>query len=559
MDANGVCPRVEGHGPEIGGCPTRGLVERGDEEARGRDAAEVGLGEILEEDVVAEKAGECGRGEVARELHGGREVGVGDSKEGAEIYLYKRSIGSIFQSADCFDVGYISDKESLIEIELPDGQWEAGGMWSEAGGRWRHVFGGRRPVAACGWRWASGGSIYCENPNNGGTQKQRSPELFKAVEILCLHSDRSCLQSPYLRKFASKSSIQTTDPFALSYLINDCGLRPEKAAAAVKYVRFKSPDKPNLVLKFFRNLGFSSSQIPKVIQRRPRLLISVPEKHFLPKISLLESNGFSTSDIAQVFLRAPELLHSSVENQLLPNLNFIKSVLLSDEKVVRAIRRSPFLLTCELETYLIPCIKILKENGVGDSSIIRLLLYHPTTIMTTHSQLTETVERVKQMGVAPRSTTFGVAIQAVRGISSETWESKIDAYKKWGWSEEVTLRAFTKSPWCMTLSEKKIAENMDYYVNQMGFEPLEIANRPTFLSFSLKKRIVPRDTVLQVLVSKGLIESRRMLKVLHMDDEKFRTRFVTPYEVEAPELSDLFLKMLALSEETDPEMGEKQS
>ncbi|CAN1846888.1 Transcription termination factor MTERF8, chloroplastic [Linum perenne] len=539
MDANGVCPRVEGHGPKIGGCPTRGLVERGDEEARGRDAAEVGLGEILEEDVVAEKAGECGRGEVAR----------------AEIYLYKRSIGSIFQSADCFDVGYISDKESLIEIELPDGQWEAGGMWSEAGGRWRHVFGGRRPVAACGWRWASGGRFKISV--DGGMARPHGGAI--GLVIWCLHSDRSCLQSPYLRKFASKSSIQTTDPFALSYLINDCGLRPEKAAAAVKYVRFKTPDKPNLVLKFFRNLGFSSSQIPKVIQRRPRLLISVPEKHFLPKISLLESNGFSTSDIAQVFLRAPELLHSSVENQLLPNLNFIKSVLLSDEKVVRAIRRSPFLLTCELETYLIPCIKILKENGVGDSSIIRLLLYHPTTIMTTHSQLTETVERVKQMGVAPRSTTFGVAIQAVRGISSETWESKIDAYKKWGWSEEVTLRAFTKSPWCMTLSEKKIAENMDYYVNQMGFEPLEIANRPTFLSFSLKKRIVPRDTVLQVLVSKGLIESRRMLKVLHMDDEKFRTRFVTPYEVEAPELSDLFLKMLALSEETDPEMGEKQS
>ncbi|CAN1153534.1 hypothetical protein LINPERPRIM_LOCUS14752 [Linum perenne] len=35
--------------------------------------------------------------------------------------------GSMFQSPDCFDVGYISDKESLIEIALPDGQWEADG------------------------------------------------------------------------------------------------------------------------------------------------------------------------------------------------------------------------------------------------------------------------------------------------------------------------------------------------------------------------------------------------------------------------------------------------
>ncbi|CAN1282870.1 Transcription termination factor MTERF8, chloroplastic [Linum perenne] len=378
------------------------------------------------------------------------------------------------------------------------------------------------------------------------------------LENLHLGRDRhpSYLLPSVLRGFAGDSS---TRNIAADYLTNECGIRPESALTASRYVSFKTPERADSVLRFFREIGFSDSQIPKLIGRRPRLLVSDPEKQFVPRIKFLESKGFTAPDIVKILRKRPEIMHASIENQLLSNYNYIRDVIKCEDKVIRAITRTPGLLTWKLETCLVPNIKILRESGSCESNIVRLLLYQPIVLITTEDEFSQAVERVKQMGVAPRSTTFGVAIQAVRGISSETWESKIDAYKKWGWSEEVTLRAFTKSPWCMTLSEKKIAENMDYYVNQMGFEPLEIANRPTFLSFSLKKRIVPRDTVLQVLESKGLIESRRMLNALHMDDEKFRSRFVTPYEVEAPELSDLFLKMLALSEENDPEMGETQA
>ncbi|CAN1179257.1 hypothetical protein LINPERPRIM_LOCUS36749 [Linum perenne] len=55
--------------------------------------------------------------------------------------------GSIFQIPHCFDVGYISNKESLIETALPDGQREANGRWLEVDGRRRHVVGGGRLVA----------------------------------------------------------------------------------------------------------------------------------------------------------------------------------------------------------------------------------------------------------------------------------------------------------------------------------------------------------------------------------------------------------------------------
>ncbi|CAN0854132.1 Transcription termination factor MTERF8, chloroplastic [Linum grandiflorum] len=364
-----------------------------------------------------------------------------------------------------------------------------------------------------------------------------------------LHFGRRSSPPSFLRRFSNESS---DGNIAASYLTSECGVRPESALSASKYVIFKTRERADAVLRFFKQIGISDSQIPKLIGRRPRLLVSDPEKHFVPRIKFLESKGFTTPNIVKMLRICPEIMHASIENQLLSNLNYVRDLIQCEEKAIRAIIRTPSLLTWKLDSCLIPNIKILRESGSCESNVVHLLLYQPMGLLTTQDKFSEVVQRVKQMGVDPQSTTFGVAIQAVRGMSNEIWKSKLDAYKKWGWSEEVTLTAFTKCPWCMALSVKKIMENMDYYVNQMGFEPLDIANRPTVLSFSLKKRILPRDSVLQVLASKGLIESRATTKALMMDDEKFRSKFVMPYLVEAPELSELFCKML---EETDQDMG----
>ncbi|KAG9132601.1 hypothetical protein Leryth_023056 [Lithospermum erythrorhizon] len=43
------------------------------------------------------------------------------------------------------------------------------------------------------------------------------------------------------------------------YLINSCGFTPEKAVSASKYVNFSKPEKPNAVISFFKNQGFSDS------------------------------------------------------------------------------------------------------------------------------------------------------------------------------------------------------------------------------------------------------------------------------------------------------------
>ncbi|CAI0474848.1 unnamed protein product [Linum tenue] len=100
-----------------------------------------------------------------------------------------------------------------------------------------------------------------------------------------LHSDSSCLSGRVnaclflscLRLFSSDPTAPV--PFAVFYLINECGVRPESTASAGKYIHFETPERADVVLGFFRNLGFTDSQLPKVFGRHPRLLVSDPDHH----------------------------------------------------------------------------------------------------------------------------------------------------------------------------------------------------------------------------------------------------------------------------------------
>lgn len=89
----------EVHGAEVVGGASGCLEERGDEFPGGGECAEVGPGEELEEDVVAEDVSEGGGGEVvAGEVVVGGEVSVGDGEDGeggavGEIRRYRRGGG----------------------------------------------------------------------------------------------------------------------------------------------------------------------------------------------------------------------------------------------------------------------------------------------------------------------------------------------------------------------------------------------------------------------------------------------------------------------------------
>ncbi|KAG9138774.1 hypothetical protein Leryth_007404 [Lithospermum erythrorhizon] len=100
------------------------------------------------------------------------------------------------------------------------------------------------------------------------------------------------------------------------YLINSCGFTPEKAVSASKYVNFSKPEKPNAVISFFKNQGFSDSdnlvgsnnELISIVKCCPALLMY---RHVVaPNVDILVEAGVPMENIA-AFLRlySVKILH----------------------------------------------------------------------------------------------------------------------------------------------------------------------------------------------------------------------------------------------------------
>ncbi|KAF9591432.1 hypothetical protein IFM89_004130 [Coptis chinensis] len=115
------------------------------------------------------------------------------------------------------------------------------------------------------------------------------------------------------------------------------------------------------------------------------------------------------------------------------------------------------------------------------------------------------------------------AIHVLSALSKSSWVAKRDIYKRWGWSEKEVSTAFRLQPMCMGLSEKNIMSTMEFLVNKMGYNPLLISEMPMLLLHSLEKRTIPRFSVLQVLISNGLVEeeAHKMTTLLNMPEKDF--------------------------------------
>ncbi|MCI36348.1 mTERF protein, partial [Trifolium medium] len=92
-------------------------------------------------------------------------------------------------------------------------------------------------------------------------------------------------------------------------------------------------------------------------------------------------------------------------------------------------------------------IEMLIENGVADTNIARLLRDRSRIFKS--SDLRKLVGELKDLGFNPSKTSFGVAFKAKTTVAGTLWKEKVDAFKKWGWSDEDALEAFKKKPYCM--------------------------------------------------------------------------------------------------------------
>ncbi|XP_047153848.1 uncharacterized protein LOC124825300 [Vigna umbellata] len=342
-----------------------------------------------------------------------------------------------------------------------------------------------------------------------------------------------------LFQFCRATSTSNSSSFVVSYLVNNCAFSQKTALKASRNLHFSKPQKPDSVLSFFRNHAFSNSHISHILQRVPQLLSCNTQKVLLPKFEFLRSKGASSLDIIHAVTACPHFLRRSLENRIIPRYEFIRGLLqpfITDKQIIDFLIHNPALL---YESRGVANLELLLDSGVPGSKIVKLpqrwrrLLYF--------GDMSKTVQELKQMGFDASLSTFCIALVAKIILNESKWAEKIDTYKRWGWSEEQVLLAFRRQPYCMLSSCDKINAVMSYWVEQAGFNSVDLVKSPGIFLLSLRKRIAPRACVLQFLVSKGLLRKDASLTTPFVLTEKlFLENYVKRFREDSSHLLKLY-------------------
>ncbi|CAL0328205.1 unnamed protein product [Lupinus luteus] len=341
-----------------------------------------------------------------------------------------------------------------------------------------------------------------------------------------------------LKLFTTTTTSNPSHSFTVSYLINNLGFPSETATKVSKRLRFDTSQKPDKVVAFFINYGFSVSQVNGVLRRLPQLLLCDTHKFLLPKFEFLASKGASTSEIVLAVSSNPRFLNSSLENSIIPMYELLSSLFQSDEEALDCFFRWPNLLGNKKR--LKENLKLLRDEGVRDSKIARLIRSR-ASVFDSYG-LKKAVDEVKELGLDPSKGTFVTALTAKLGLSKLTWNAKVDVYKRWGWSEEDIVAAFRRNPTSMLVSKDKIDATMSFWVNQLGWDSSVLALSPAVLGLSLEKRVIPRAYVVEYLITKGLRKKNASLITPFLLSEKlFLEKYVQNFKEETSELLKLYL------------------
>jgi mTERF domain-containing protein len=189
-----------------------------------------------------------------------------------------------------------------------------------------------------------------------------------------------------------------------------------------------------------------------------------------------------------------------------------------------------------VEKELKPNISMLISHGVPQSLALKLFFSRPNPLLMSTCRFSEIVSEVMKLGFDPNGPQFLIAIR-YKAMSKTLWDRKVEAYKSFGWSEDEIFSALKRQPLFMIVSEKKIKKSMGFFVNKLKMRPSLIPKNHILLRYSLEKRIIPRCSVLQLLISKRLIkEDTSLFQMLAMTENKFVEKLVCKYQNEVPDV-----------------------
>uniref|UniRef100_A0A7N0ZWJ8 Uncharacterized protein n=1 Tax=Kalanchoe fedtschenkoi TaxID=63787 RepID=A0A7N0ZWJ8_KALFE len=355
---------------------------------------------------------------------------------------------------------------------------------------------------------------------------------------------RALLGSSHKRLFVSSIS-KSKSP--VDYLVHSCGLPSATAIAVAQKVDIKDKnlERCGSIITFFRERGFSDTQLQQLVEKRPELL-TVRLDGLRRKMQFLRDNRLWGSNLAGLLVLNPVILRRALENHLEPSLELLMKYLGTIERLEVALKRSSWLLTCNLSQTMQPNIDLLISEGVSLKAIQFMMAKKPWAVLQKPESMARAIKDVMELGVRPSSPIFIHAVCVRVSLTEASWTAKFNVFRSLGWADEEIISAFVRDPLCLACSEKKIRAVTDFIVKTMKLNQAIIIAYPKLLMYSIESRYKPRFFVLTKLKSKNLVkDDLKWQWVLTKSEKKFVENYIMKYREEVPDLMKTYTSMRA--------------
>lgn len=311
-------------------------------------------------------------------------------------------------------------------------------------------------------------------------------------------------------------------------LVNNHQFSPAFASLVAWHLpKSKSPKIADSALSFLKENRFTSTQLQKIITYDPRILGFSAER-IDSKLQVFRDLGFSSEEIAKLMTSNQSILHSAVKNTINRSVSLLKSLLGSDDDVARLLRRSGRFAVTDLKKTLVPNLEVLKGHGVPMERVLHHLRSCPGCFLIKPDCFKKSVDMALEIGVPWSSSLLPRAASVLAAMGDGMWEAKLQAFREMGFSDNDVLTMFRRSPCLFSIPLDKVKKKVELLVGCGKYNISSIVSDPVSLTCSLEERLEPRVQVFLILESKNLIKWPS-IKSVYMPDDKFLERFVRPY------------------------------
>lgn len=366
-----------------------------------------------------------------------------------------------------------------------------------------------------------------------------SPALFYSHPLLnhlSSNSVRSFLLSLSTGSLSTQAQYLKESASLIDYLNANFKFSKSQSVYIAKHVSATTfPEKPLSMMRFFKQIGFSETQIRNMILQRPQVLFSDVDKTLRPKIELFQRSGFEGSELCMFISKNPTVLTASLKKALVPSVEAIRRIVHDEKEFVQVLRKCGPILPKYRK--FVDNITFLESLGIVGSQLSMLLKRQSRLLTAQQSKVKSYALRAVDMGFHENSRMFVHALLTICGLSFKTFSRKLELIQCFGFSKDESLQMFKRSPGLLRTSEKKLKVGVEFFLHTVMLSKSVLVHRPMILMYSIEDRVIPRYRVFQLLISKKLCKKvPSYISVLCLSEEMFLDKYISRFRENAVEL-----------------------